>query len=129
MSRQPKILYIDDENDLLNLASSFFEDESLPIETCTTFSEAMEKIRNSTYDLIISDARMPTGSGQELLSKIRAEKLFSGKFILVTGNLDFQDENDKNSYDLVLYKPLRFQDLVDQAKEMLSHLSSKTIGQ
>lgn len=120
MSRQPKILYIDDEFDLLNLASSFFEDEALPIETCTTFSEALDKIRSGTYDLIISDARMPTGSGKELLSIIRSEKLFTGKFILVTGNLDFQDDDDKNSYDLVLFKPLRFQDLVDQAKEMLS---------
>lgn len=120
MTRQPKILYIDDENDLLNLAASFFEDESLPIETCTTFSEALNKIRSDTYDLIISDARMPTGSGQELLSIIKKENLFSGKFILVTGNLDFQDENDKDAYDLVLFKPLRFQDLVDQAKEMLS---------
>lgn len=120
MSRQPKILYIDDELDLLNLASSFFEDESLPIETCTTFTEALNKIRSATYDLIISDARMPTGSGQELFATIKKENLFSGKFILVTGNLDFQEEQDRNTYDLVMFKPLRFQELVDQAKEMLS---------
>lgn len=129
MSRQPRILYIDDESDLLNLASSFFEDESIPIETCTTFSEALEKIRGGPYDLIISDARMPSGSGQELLKRIKEEKIFSGKFILVTGNLDFKDENDKNSYDLILYKPMRFQELVDQVKAMLPQFNSKTIGQ
>lgn len=119
MTTRPKILYIDDEHDLLSLAASFFEDESLPIDTCTNFSEALSKIRAGSYDLIISDARMPTGSGKELLSIIKSEKLNCGKFILVTGNLDFHDENEKDDYDLILFKPLRFQDLVDHAKKML----------
>lgn len=119
MTKRPKILYIDDEQDLLSLASSFFEDESLPIDTCTNFSEALNKIRAGSYDLIISDSRMPTGSGKELLSIIKSEKLNCGKFILVTGNLDFHDENEKDSYDLVLFKPLRFQELVDQVKKIL----------
>ena len=119
MTTRPKILYIDDEHDLLSLASSFFEDEAMPIETCTDFSEALRKIRAVSYDLIISDARMPTGSGKELLSIIRKDKLIYGKFILVTGNLDYQDENEQNNYDLILFKPLRFQELVDHAKKIL----------
>jgi DNA-binding NtrC family response regulator len=119
MTTRPKILYIDDEHDLLILASSFFEDESLPIETCANFSEALSKIRAGSYDLIISDARMPTGSGKELRSIIKSEKLYCGKFILVTGNLDYQDENEQDNYDLILFKPLRFQELVDHAKKIL----------
>jgi DNA-binding NtrC family response regulator len=119
MTTRPKILYIDDEHDLLILASSFFEDESLPIETCANFSEALSKIRAGSYDLIISDARMPTGSGKELHSIIKSEKLHCGKFILVTGNLDYQDENEQENYDLILFKPLRFQELVDHAKKIL----------
>lgn len=121
MNDTPRILYIDDECDLLSLATSFFEDESLPIDTCDTFTEALAKIRAGRYDLIISDARMPTGSGRELLNIIRSEKLHCGKFILVTGNLDFKDEKENNAYDLVLFKPLRFQELVDQAKKILSN--------
>lgn len=119
MIKQPKIMYIDDECDLLNLASSFFEDEEIPIETCSNFNEALEKIRKGSYDLIISDARMPTGNGTDLLKIIRDEKVFEGKFILVTGNLDYQNEPEKNLYDLILFKPLRFQELVDHVKEML----------
>lgn len=119
MSSKPKILYIDDESDLLMLASSFFADESLPIETCSSMSEALHKIKEGTYDLIISDARMPSGTGQELLTKLRNENLYQGKFILVTGNLDHEDLNEEGC-DLVLFKPLRFQDLVDQAKKLLS---------
>lgn len=122
MSDSPNILYIDDEEDLVMLASSFFEDENMPLETCTTFAEAMAKIRTKSYDLIISDSRMPTGSGKELFLKIKSENLFSGKFILVTGNIDSQEESEQNHYDLVLYKPLRFQELVDHVKRLLTKL-------
>jgi two-component system response regulator HydG len=119
MIKQPRITYIDDECELLNLASSFFEDEGIPIETCSNFNEALENIRKGSYDLIISDARMPTGNGTDLFKIIRDEKIFEGKFILVTGNLDYQNEPDQNLYDLILFKPLRFQELVDHVKEML----------
>lgn len=122
MRKQPNILYIDDECDLLMLAESFFQDEALPIETSSTFGDALEKIRSKTYDLIISDARMPTGSGKELFQKIREENLFDGKFILVTGNLDQKNCAENEKFDLVLFKPLSFQDLVDQARLMLSDL-------
>lgn len=119
MIKPPKILYIDDEQELLSLAASFFEDEFVPIETCTNFEEALLKIRNQSYDLIISDARLPQGSGKELLSIIKSEKLDCGKVIILTGNLDFKEDNDSGSYDLVLFKPLRFQELVDHAKKLL----------
>lgn len=119
MSRQPRILYIDDEADLLNLAASFFEDEDLPLDVSDNFSDALAKIRKESYDLIISDSRMPSGSGKELLSVIRTEKIFSGKFILLTGNLDYKNDHDQHPYDLILFKPLRFQDLVDRVKLML----------
>jgi CheY-like chemotaxis protein len=119
MTSKPKILYIDDESDLLMLATSFFADESLPIETCSSMTEALLKIQQSSYDLIIFDARMPSGTGQELLNKLRNENLFQGKFILVTGNLEHENLSEQEC-DLVLFKPLRIQDLVDQAKKMLS---------
>jgi DNA-binding NtrC family response regulator len=119
MSVPPKILYIDDEHDLLHLASSFFEEENLPIDTCSNFSEALEKIRNGAYDLVISDARMPSGTGKELLSIIKSEKLNCGKFILITGNPDFADQDDKDNYDMILFKPFKFSDLIDRSRSML----------
>lgn len=120
MNTRPKILYIDDEHDLLNLASSFFEEENLPIDTCSTFSEALDKIRTNDYDLVISDARLPSGSGKELLSIIKAEKLKCGKFILITGNPDFVDENGKDNYDMILFKPFNFSELIVKARTMLN---------
>lgn len=114
-----RILYIDDETDLLDLAASFFEDENLPIQTASHFDEALKLIRENQYDLIISDAKMPSGSGFELFKIIKSEGHFKGKSILVTGNLDSQSESSKNGFDLVIYKPIKFQELIETVKSML----------
>jgi DNA-binding response OmpR family regulator len=114
-----RILYIDDEIDLLDLASSFFEDEDLPIDTTSNFDEALSLIRSNEYDLIISDAKMPSGSGFELFKIIKSEYLFKGKVILVTGNLESQDQCKDLGFDLVVYKPIQFQELVETVKSLL----------
>ncbi len=119
MNNKARILYIDDEVDLLDLASSFFEDEGLPIETTTNFDEALTLIRNKDYDLIISDAKMPTGSGYELIKIIKSENCFKGKIILVTGNLEDPTEIQKLGYDTMIYKPIKFQELIETVKELL----------
>jgi CheY-like chemotaxis protein len=115
-----KVLYIDDELDILELASSFFEDENLPIETCSDFHEALDLIRKNPYEVIISDAKMPSGSGYELFSIIRAEGRFKGKIILVTGNVEKNSPREKKDYDLLIYKPIDFADLIDKVKGLLS---------
>jgi|SRR5690606_8221114 len=114
-----RILYIDDEVDLLDLAASFFEDEGLPIKTCSDFNQALELVRNNRYDLIISDAKMPSGSGFELLEIIKKEGHFHGKTILVTGNLQNMSDVDKTGFDRVIFKPISFQDLIDQVRSLI----------
>ena len=114
---KPRVLYIDDEVDLLDLAASFFEDENLPIDTCSDFDEALALIRQNQYDLIISDAKMPSGSGYELFQIIKREDHFKGKVILVTGNLDGPAKD--MGFDLIIYKPVKFQELVETVKGFL----------
>ena len=116
---EAKILYIDDEEDLVDLAKSFFLDENLHIDTCTSFHSALDLIKQKQYDLIISDARMPTGSGVNLMSVVKAEKLFTGKCILVTGNVESTDELEAAGFDKILYKPIKFHDLIDEVKRLL----------
>jgi CheY-like chemotaxis protein len=113
------ILYVDDERDLLELAATFFEDEKIPLDTAADINIAIELIRKKKYDLIISDIRMPSGSGIEMIARARAENLFSGKFILVSGDIKSQEEGKKAGCDLMLSKPLDFFALIDSVKELL----------
>lgn len=123
MAKTPKILYVDDEEDLVILAQSFFEDENLMIDIATDFDQALDKIHAGNYDIVITDANMPKGSGQELLKRVRIAKKFSGKFILVTGNIDPDDSDPQSGFDMVIHKPIHFQDLVEKVKQLLHTLN------
>lgn len=119
MNPKPRILYIDDEADILSLACSFFEEEQLDIDTCDDFTRALEMIKQNAYDLIISDERMPSGSGSEFISFLKEENIYTKNVILVTGNLDFHAGQKRMGGDLVLNKPIDFQELVTHARRIL----------
>jgi DNA-binding response OmpR family regulator len=123
MANAPKILYVDDEEDLVILAQSFFEDENLMIDISTDFDQALDKIHAGNYDIVITDAKMPKGSGQELVKRVRIAQKFAGKFILVTGNIDPDDSDSQSGFDMVIYKPIHFQDLVEKVKQLLKTLN------
>ena len=115
---QVKILYVDDEVDLLDLAASFFEDEGLILETSSDFNVALSLIQKHSYDLVITDAKMPTGSGYDLIKYLRSDQKFQGKIILATGSL--QDAGGSAGYDIVVQKPIDFLNLIDTVKSMLN---------
>lgn len=112
-----KVLYVDDEEDLLMFASTFFEDEGLTLETSSNFNEALKLLQDNEYDLLITDAKMPSGSGHRLIKEAR-ESGFKGKTIMVTGNL--QAEEDVKDYDLVVLKPVQFEELARKVKSILN---------
>lgn len=110
-----KVLFVDDEVDLLEIASGFFEDENISLDVCSDFHKALKLTEINQYDVIITDANMPSGSGLELLRILKNEKKFPGKLILVTG--DLLKNNSKITYhDVIVHKPIAFTDLIEQIK-------------
>ena len=120
MSTSPRILYIDDEEELLQLVATFFEFEDLAIDTSSTLEVALDKIKRQSYDLIISDRRLSDGDGKDFCSLIKKEKLFVGKFILLTGDMEVYGEILEDTFDLVLYKPIQFEQLLLEVQKMLA---------
>lgn len=68
------VLYIDDEAMAVKNFQDFFDSE-FPILTATTIQDAWKVIheRGQEIAIIISDERMPTGSGIELLSEVNQQ--------------------------------------------------------
>lgn len=68
-----RILYVDDEDALLNATQLYFQREgSLSIDTACSADEGFRKIGASRYDAIISDFEMPDMNGIEFLSALRS---------------------------------------------------------
>lgn len=113
-----KVLFVDDETDLLEIAQGFFEDENIELVTSSDFHDALQKVKSDSFDAVISDNNMPSGNGRELLRLIKDELKFKGKLVLVTGDLQRNSESD--ACDLVVLKPINFIDFVDKIKSLIS---------
>jgi PAS domain S-box-containing protein len=80
-----KVLYVDDEPDLLELSRIFLERSgSLSVDTAGSAAEALQKLKYAPCNVIVADYQMPEMDGIELLKKVRAS-IGNIPFILFTG--------------------------------------------
>jgi two-component system, NtrC family, response regulator HydG len=66
-----KILVIDDDVAFCNLLERFLTKNSFVVTTSFTAEEAKIKIKNESFDLILTDLRLPDADGILLLSEIK----------------------------------------------------------
>jgi CheY-like chemotaxis protein len=71
---QAKILWADDEIDILKPHILFLESKGYEVITVNNGAEAVEKSRDSNFDIIFLDENMPGISGLEALTRIKEEK-------------------------------------------------------
>ena len=67
-----KILWVDDEIELLKSQILFLQQKGYSVETATNGDDAVEMLRTSPVDLILLDEQMPGKRGIETVSELRA---------------------------------------------------------
>ena len=79
------VLYVDDEDILLGLCRFYLERiGDFTLDTASSAPEALEKIKNTPYDAIVSDYQMPGMNGIMFLKEVRSQ-FADIPFILFTG--------------------------------------------
>jgi len=78
-----KILWVDDEIELLKPHQLFLEKKNYNVSTCNNGAEAIEKVDEENFDIIFLDENMPGLSGIETLSQIKA-KLPNLPIVMIT---------------------------------------------
>ena len=68
-----KILWADDEIELLRPHIMFLEQKGYDVETANNGSDAVEMVKNDHFDIVFLDEQMPGISGVEALEKIKSE--------------------------------------------------------
>ena len=68
---KPRILWADDEIELLKPHIMFLEEKGYDFECCNNGLDATEKVANEFFDLVILDENMPGLSGLETLERIK----------------------------------------------------------
>lgn len=81
---KPRILVVDDERSLREMLSIVLNREGYEVSTAEDVTSALEQIRRGPApDLLISDLRMPDGSGVDVLRALK-EKSPSSVGLLLT---------------------------------------------
>jgi PAS domain S-box-containing protein len=83
--KQIRVLHVDDESGFLKVAKQCLETEDqMQVDTASSVEEAMEKMKNRVYDVIVSDYQMPAKDGLEFLKELR-HRGDTIPFIMFTG--------------------------------------------
>jgi len=72
MSNNKTIMVIDDEPDVLMMIERVLRLEDYDVSTSTDGKQAIEKLQEKTFDLVITDIRMPKMDGLEVIRQVKA---------------------------------------------------------
>jgi DNA-binding NtrC family response regulator len=111
MARE-NILVVDDESDMRDALTAALRREGLCVTTAANGVEALEKVQGQSFDLIISDVRMPRMGGLALLQELKRTSA-TIPVILMTGYGRIEDAVEAmkaGAFDYLL-KPFSLEDL------------------
>jgi CheY-like chemotaxis protein len=99
--RNLKILIVDDDPLVCTIVGRYLEFDEHEVTMARSGSEALEKMNQTEFDLVITDQVMPKMSGDQLAMAIRQVKP-SEPIILLTG---YETGGKHESIDALLSKP------------------------
>ncbi|MBN1969323.1 MAG: response regulator [Candidatus Delongbacteria bacterium] len=109
-----RILLAEDDIEIGKVLIDNLEDQGYTVDYSPDGLDALKKIENIKYDLLITDVKMPKMDGLELLENVRKGKLTSTiPVLIISGYLSLKEVKKilENGKTLFLPKPIQFNDL------------------
>jgi len=78
------ILMVDDDPEICRLVSRLLSADDLSLETCHTGEDAVEKMKQKQYDLVLLDLGLPDCHGLELLERFHGQG--TTRFLIITAD-------------------------------------------
>ncbi|MBD3331486.1 response regulator [candidate division GN15 bacterium] len=122
MSRK-SILIVDDEEVIRDFLDEVLED-IFDVSNACDGQEAIEKLQDGDFDLVITDMKMPRVTGEEVVKYVKANKP-NTKVIVISGYLGMYSTKSTNetSPDSLLSKPFS----IKQLKEVVSTVLGEAV--
>lgn len=115
-----KILVVDDERDCLSVISKVLIKENYHVEQAINGEEALRKVRDNHYDLVITDIMMPGMNGIEVMKQVK--QLNEDTEVVVITGYPGMDEAIQalraGAYDFLI-KPFNIDEIKSVANECL----------
>jgi DNA-binding NtrC family response regulator len=115
-----KILCVDDEEELVSAWVERLLMRGIDAEGLTNGHDAIQRIKEKKFDVVVLDIKMPGIGGHEIMKHIKSERP-ELPVILITGH-ECPDEKNKDlratSYDC-LVKPVNIEILIEKIKNAI----------
>lgn len=110
---QAKLLFVDDEDELISALVERLELRGIDAAGVTSGDEALERLREEQFDVVVIDVKMPGIGGLEVLRTI-GRRYPDVKVILMTGHGSTKDSEIGRRLGAVAYlqKPVDLEDLL-----------------
>lgn len=122
-----KILVIDDDTSFCVMLKTFLQKKGYEVTNAFTAKEAEEAIKNQTFDVVLTDIRLPDSDGIQIL-KIIKEVSSTTQVILMTGYTDIKtavSAMKMGAYDYV-GKPINPDEILHTIEQSLKKKSDKS---
>lgn len=114
-----RILIVDDEEGIREILRDYLEIEGHEVHEAAGGFEAWDFLGGNQVDLVITDVKMPSGMGTELLHFIKERDCRKPSVAFITGYSDFNiDEAYAMGVEGFLHKPFTRQNLLEMVARM-----------
>lgn len=118
-----RILLVDDEEKMRNLLSMMLEGKGFKVDKAIHGRDAMDQMKNTVYDLVVSDIKMPEMDGKELIQAMRKKKILTPViFITAFATIDSAVEMMQHGASDYVTKPF------DEARILMTIQKAMTLS-
>jgi two-component system chemotaxis response regulator CheY len=115
-----RILVVDDNSDTRQLSVDVLSGSGYDVEAVLDGAAGWEALQSTSYDLIITDNKMPRMTGLEMIEKLRSARM-TLPVIMATGHLPLNEFARRPwlKPDAMLQRPFSTDDLLETVKTVL----------
>ncbi|MEO5971046.1 MAG: response regulator [Bdellovibrionia bacterium] len=128
LKKEKTILVVDDDTTLRDAIVFDFKRRGYEVFSAANGTEAFQIVKTKKIDVVITDVRMPQGTGIELLDNIKSYSLRNPAVIFITGFSDLAlDETYDKGTCVVMNKPFDRKSLIASVERALLPYSEKFV--
>ncbi len=121
------ILVVEDDQDMRDFIQEILLEQGYGVTTAANGKEALERLDETPFPVIISDLKMPVMDGITLLDEINARDVLKPFVILITAFGDIDDAIqliNRGAYDYII-KPFKLEQLLIAVKKATGELTMR----
>ena len=118
-----RVLVVDDSAIVRNIHSFMLKSGGFEVIEASNGYEAMEKLLDAHFDLIVTDVNMPKMDGYSLCESIRKEAKYANTpVIIISTESEAEDKmrGFKAGANLYVIKPVKSEELIQNAKMLVA---------